>query len=61
MPPALIRWQARRALQELEQATASKRLEQATTPDQRVTARAQLDEIARRLRALGPNPAPKMG
>lgn len=57
---AVIRTQVRRALLEREAEAVQRALADARTQDERATLTERLADVARSLRALGPDPAPRM-
>ncbi len=65
MPQSLhhahMRWQLRRALLESERATTRDALADARTPAERAALTEKLADLEHALRAMGPDPAPKMG
>jgi len=61
LPHAIIRWQLRHALLAAQRAAARQALDAARTDAERATLAAKLHDIERSLRALGPDPAAKMG
>jgi hypothetical protein len=61
MSHSIIRAQVRRAMLEAEARAARQAWNDARTAEERERLLARLEEVARQLRALGPDPRPMMG
>ncbi len=61
LPHAIMRWQLRRSLLESERHATQELLADARTSEEREALADKLRDIERSLRAMGPDPSPKMG